>query len=126
MMKIVVVGIISAIVIIYLKSTNNELANLALIMSGIIIVSMVLDYVLEVFSFFNEVVELTGIENSLYKIVFKVTAIGYLFEFGASTVEDFGFKSLSSKLIFAGKVIILVTALPIIYAVLNLLTSILK
>ncbi len=124
MLQIIAVAIISVILIAFLKSINNELTILAVIMSGIIIIFMLVDYINEVFNFFNNVVLLTGIDSGLYKIIFKVTAIGYLFEFSSNIVEDFGFKSISSKLILAGKLIILATSLPIIYAVLNLLTGI--
>lgn len=126
MLSVVSAALICAAIVAYLKNINNELSNLAIIMSGIIIVLTVFEYVNDAFDFFNYVVEITGIESDIYKIVFKITAIGYLFEFAASTVEDFGMKSIAVKLIFAGKIIILVTALPIIYAVLNLFVGILK
>lgn len=126
MLSVVSAALICAAIVAYLKNINSELSNFAIIMSGIIVVSAVLEYVNEAFDFFNYVVEITGIESDIYKIVFKITAIGYLFEFAASTVEDFGMKSIATKLIFAGKIIILVTALPIVYAVLNLFVGILK
>ena len=64
---------------------------------------------------------MTGVDGSLFSIIFKITAIGYLVEFGAGTIEDFGLKSLADKLVFAGKIIILGISMPVIYAVFNLL-----
>ena len=119
MIKLVALALIFAIVIVYLKSINSELSFLALICAGIIIVYSSLEYLTNTISFINQLVELSGIDYEFYKIIFKINAIGYLVEFGASTIEDFGLKSLADKLVFAGKIIILSISLPIIYAVFN-------
>ena len=62
---------------------------------------------------------------TVYKIIFKITGIGYMVEFAAETINDFGIKGLSEKLIFVGKVVIFSLSLPILYAVINLLSGIL-
>ena len=120
MLQIVFVAIICAVITIYLKNINVELSILSSIMSGIILLNLVLIEFGEVFDFFDKIINLTGIDEGLYKIIFKIIAIGYLIEFSASLVEDFGMKSLSTKLIFAGKIIILTTSLPIIYSILSI------
>ena len=116
MLKIVAIALICAVIIIYLKSINSELSLLATVGAGIIILFLSLEYVINTLDFFNSIVELTGIDKSLYAIIFKITAIGYIIEFSADTVLDFGLKSLADKLIFAGKLIILVVSLPVFYA----------
>ena len=120
MLQIVFVAIICAVITVYLKNINVELSILSSIMSGIILLNLVLIEFGEVFDFFDKIISLTGIDEGLYKIIFKIIAIGYLIEFSASLVEDFGMKSLSTKLIFAGKIIILTTSLPIIYSILSI------
>ncbi len=125
MIQVTAISLICAIIIIYLKSVNSELAFLATIGSGILIMGVGLTYLSEAFDFINKVSEVTGISNELYKIIFKITAIGYIVEFGASTIEDFGLKSLADKLVFVGKIVILTMSLPIIYGVFNLITEIL-
>lgn len=121
MIKIVAVALLCAIVVVYLRYINSELSALALIGSCIIVLFFAFEQLSSVIQIFDEIADLTGIGSDLYKILFKITAIGYLVEFGADLVEDFGLKSLSSKLLFAGKIIILSTAMPIIYSVFNLL-----
>lgn len=126
MIKIVSIAIVFAIIILYLKSINNELAFLATIGAGIILLFSLINYISQTFDFLTSLVELSGLDNNFYKIIFKITAIGYLIEFGASTLQDFGLKSLSEKLIFAGKIIILSVSLPIIYAIYNLMTGLIS
>lgn len=124
MIKLILMALICAVIIIYLKNINSELALLASIGAGIIILFSTLSYLSQTFQLITKLVELSGIDKEFYSIIFKITSIGYLIEFGASTLQDFGLKSLSDKLIFAGKIIILSISMPIIYALFNLITGI--
>ena len=126
MLKIVAIALICAVIIIYLKSINSELSLLATIGSGIIIIFLSAEYMANTFEFINKLINISGISADFYKILFKITAIGYLIEFGADTINDFGLNSLSNKLIFVGKLIIFNISLPILYAVFNLIIGLLK
>ncbi len=123
MVKLVAIALVFSVVIIYLRSINSELSLLASIGAGIIIIFYVLNYLSDTFVFISQLVDKSGIDKEFYIIIFKITAIGYLIEFGASTMQDFGLTSLANKLIFAGKVVILSISLPIIYAVYNLIVG---
>lgn len=126
MIKIVAIALIFTIIIVYLKSINAELALLATVGAGIILLYFTIDYLVNVFDFINNLIQLSGIDNELYLIIFKITAIGYLVEFAANTIQDFGLKSLSDKLVFVGKILILSMSMPIIYAIFNLLIGMLQ
>lgn len=125
MIKIIAVSMLFALIIIFLKNINSDLTILAMIMSGIIIIYLSIDYLILTFDFFNVIMDMCNIDKELIKVVFKVTSIGYLVEFGAGVIEDFGLKSLSDKLIFVGKVIMLSVSLPVIYAFFNLIMELL-
>ena len=121
MVNVIAISIISAILILYLNSINKELALIATISAGILITFMLFDYVEEIFGFFDKLISLTSIDKSVFKIIIKITLIGYIVEFSASIVEDFGLKSLADKLVFVGKIIIISLSLPIIYSFINLI-----
>lgn len=123
MLKIVAVAFVCACIILFLKNINSELTILVEIMSGIILVSMILPYVNKILGFFDELVALTGLNESYYKILFKAIAIGYTVEFAAGTVSDFGLKGFSDKLLLVGKLIIIGVSLPVFYAVIKLVTE---
>ena len=125
MLKVISVAIVCAIIILYLKNINNEIALIATIGAGVLLIFLSTQYLEIAFSFINEIVNVSGISREYYKIIFKITAIGYLVEFASSTVNDFGLKSLSDKIVFAGKLVILTTSLPIFYAVFKLITGLL-
>ena len=52
-------------------------------------------------------------------------AISYLVEFSASTIEDFGIKSIADKVVFAGKIVILTISAPIIETLISTILSLL-
>ncbi len=126
MLKIVSFALVSAIIVIYLKNINSQLTVLVEIMSGIIVLYLSLSYVDEAVGFMDKLIELTTIDKSIFKIVFKVTAIGCLVGFAANTIEDFGLKGLSDKVEFAGKVVILCTSFPVVYALFNLFIGLMQ
>ena len=126
MVKIVGFAIVAALIIVYLRSINSELFSFAIIAAGIIIIIFAFEYLVLTFNFFNKLIDLTGIDKEFYKIIFKITGIGYMVEFAAETINDFGVKGLSEKLVFAGKVVIFSLSLPILYAVIHVLSGILQ
>lgn len=126
MIKIVAIAIICSILILYLRSTGSEYTTVCIVGAGVLIISYSLTYITEIFEFVNKIASFSGIDSSFFKIIYKITAIGYLIEFSAGIVEDVGLQSLSKKLIFAGKIIILSISLPILYAVFNLITGLIK
>ena len=59
------------------------------------------------------------------KIVIKIVGISYLVEFTSDLIDDFGLKSLSDKIVFAGRILILTTAFPIIEKLISTVTELL-
>ena len=122
MFQIVSITLVCAIIIVVLKSVSSEYSSVAIVASGIILLGVSIKYLTQNLQFFNKIFEMTNLSDDILRIIYKITAIGYLVEFGAGTVEDFGLKSLADKLIFVGKLIILSVSLPIIYSVINVIT----
>lgn len=126
MLRIVAVALVCAIIIIFLKNNNSELTIPATICSGILILYLGVSYVYESVEIFRKLIDLSGVNSSFIKIIFKITAIGYIVEFGAGVIDDFGLKSLSDKLVFIGKILIIVVSMPIFYAIINLITGLIS
>ena len=112
--KIIAIGLISALIIICLKSANSELAAPVSIASGLLILLMTVSYVKEFVSFFKDMANVAGLDDGIYKIVLKVLAISYLSEFASGAVEDLGQKNLPEKIQFASKTIMIVLAMPLL------------
>jgi stage III sporulation protein AD len=89
-------------------------------------VILTFDYLNNTFAFFNELINRSGIDKDVFRIILKVISVSFLVEFGAGTIEDFGLKGLSSKLVLIGKFVILGLSLPIIYSVFNMFYGLLS
>nr|MBO4517770.1 hypothetical protein [Clostridia bacterium] len=126
MLKIVAVAIICAFVLIYLKSVNSEFFSVATVGAGVIIVALGMEYLTDTLSFFNNLVNATGINTAYFSAILKITAIAYIVEFGAGIIEDLGLKNIADKLVFIGKLAIIIAAMPVITAVFELLSGLLK
>lgn len=124
--KIIGVGLVTAIAALILKSSKPELAFAVTIAGGVIILIFALDMLSASLQIFTDIAEKTGIDQSLVKIVLKIVAIGYLVEFSAGIVEDFGSKSIADKLVLAGKIIIFTVSIPIIQSLITLIGNILE
>ena len=123
MIKIVLLAVVFSVILYFLKNVNSDIFVPALICCGVILTSYSISYLQEVFDFVNTIVGLSKLDFGYYKIIIKIIGLSYLVEFGASTVEDIGYKSIADKLVLVGKIMILVVALPIFYVVINLLGS---
>ena len=124
--KIIGVGLVTAIAALILKSSKPELAFAVTIAGGVIILIFALDMLGASLRIFTDIAEKTGIDQSLVKIILKIVAIGYLVEFSAGIVEDFGSKSIADKLVLAGKIIIFTVSSPIIQSLITLIGNILE
>ena len=126
MIKILSIAILCTIIVVYLKEINSNLAIPALIVSGIIVIIFSLNYLKNSFELVGKIIEMTSIDNKIVTSILKITVIANLIEFTALTIEDFGLKSLSEKLIFCGKIIIFSISAPIFYSVFELIIGLLQ
>ena len=126
LVRILGVGLVTAVAAILLRGTKPELSFAVTIAGSVVILLFSIDLLSQTFDIFIQIGEKTGIDSSLIKLMVKVIAIGYLVEFSAGVVEDFGAKSVADKLIFAGKVIIFSVSLPVLQTLLSLIGSFLE
>ena len=123
--QLVGIALITAVAAILVKSTKPELA-LAVTIAGSVILLL---FVLEVFrgsiGIFTEIAEMTGLDAAIVKTLLKMVGIGYLVEFSAGILNDFGQNSLADKLVFCGKLLVLILAVPILESILELISDLL-
>ena len=118
--KIIGAAFLTAITTIVLKTTKPELSFAVLIAGTVIILLFLVDLLQGAFTAFSSIVAMTGMENGLIRILLKIVGIGYLTEFSAGILNDFGAASVADKVVLAGKLVILVASLPIIESLLTL------
>ncbi len=123
--RIVAVGIVCAVLVIYLGSVGKEYGFLAGIASSVLLLTLSLSYVVRFVRFFSGFSDMTGVSSDVVTLVIKILGISYLIEFAASLIDDFGLKSLSEKVVFAGKLVIFALSVPIAEKVISLVMGLL-
>ena len=124
--KIIGVALVTALAALFLRGSRPELSFAVTIAGAVIILLFIVDMLQASFQVFTDIAERTGIDNSLIKIIIKIVAIGYLVEFSAGVIEDFGSKSIADKLVLAGKVIIFAVSVPILQSLLEFIGGFLE
>jgi stage III sporulation protein AD len=122
-MKIVGIGLIATILAVILREQKPEIAIQVSIVAGLIIFVFViakLNSVIEVLKYFASK---TNIDLLYFTTILKVIAIAYITEFGAQVCKDAGESSIASKIEFGGKVLIMIMAIPILAALMDVITK---
>lgn len=122
-LKIIAIGMITAICAVVLKQVKPELVIFVVITGSVLILFMIIETVGGVLVDYKSLLDKTGINNGIFTSVLKIIGVGYLVEFAGDICTDAGVPSISSKILLAGKFLILVMCLPIIK---NLIEVILK
>jgi stage III sporulation protein AD len=122
-MKIVGIGLVATILAVILREQKPEIAVQVSIVTGLIIFVFVitkLNSVIEVLKYFASK---TNIDLLYFTTILKVIAIAYITEFGAQVCRDAGESSIASKIEFGGKVLIMIMAIPILAALMDIITK---
>ncbi len=106
-----------------IKGRRDDLAVQISIAAGVIIFLFLTSKITAILQFMQQLASKTNIDFIYLSTVFKILGIAYLATFCSEICKDAGENSLASKVEFAGKILILGLAIPILMAVLQ---SILK
>lgn len=123
--KIVGIGLISCIATLIIKPIRSDFSIFIGIAGGLIIIFLIINYLTGIFGTLKDIVNVTGVNSSLYSLLIKIIAIGYLIEFTAGICNETGNSSLGDKVLLGGKIVILVISLPIITNILQIIMDIL-
>ena len=119
--KIIGVAFVTALTALLLRSTKPELSFAVTVTGVIVILLFIVDYMKATLGFLTEISGMTGLDNGLIKILLKIVGIGYLTEFSAGILNDFGSNAVADKVILGGKLTMLFLAIPVIKTLLQLM-----
>lgn len=122
--QIVALGIIASIVSVILKKQKPEISLQIAIAAGVIIFILMASKLSLILGLLNDITRKVKIDLIYFAAILKIIAIAYIAEFGAEVCRDAGESTIALKLEFAGKILILVLAAPIVYALLDLVVKI--
>ncbi len=123
--KIVGIGMVATVLSVILKRTRPEFTLFISIITGVIIFTMILGELSYIIETLNNLSRRVNIEFTYFSTILKIIGIAYLIEFGAQISRDAGEDSIAMKIELGGKVIIMVLAIPILLALMDLIIKIL-
>lgn len=121
--KFALLALVFAVVTVTLNSFNKEFALYSLIAGGVILTFAAVELIGGAFGIFSNLLSGLPVPEDTLKIIIKVVAICYVAEFSTGLLIDFGMKSLADKLSLITKIIILVTAYPLVARFLEVMRS---
>ena len=123
-LQIVGLGIIASILIVVLKAQRPEMAIQVSIITGIVIFILIANKLSAALSLLSSFGAKANIDMSYMGLLLKIIGIAYISEFGAEVCKDAGEGAIASKIELAGKVTVIVLAIPIVTSLLNLIITI--
>jgi stage III sporulation protein AD len=119
-LQIVCIGIIAVVLSSTIKKQRPEIALQLGIATGLLIFVVVIVKLTAVIDFLQTFSKKANIDSTYINILLKIVGIAYIAEFGAEVCKDAGESSIASKIELAGKVTIVILAVPIISSLLDL------
>lgn len=108
------------------EKTNKEYSFIIMLMTMAFILLLTIKYISPLISKITEVFALTGVSNEYLNIICKALGICYLTQLGCDYCKDANENSLSSILEIAGKVSLLIIALPLFSNLIDIVKELLS
>lgn len=118
-LKIVGMAFMAMFIIVILRKSGSNIGTLLELAAGALIFFVIFDPLKEILTFLQTMSDKAKIDMVYIGIVLKIIGIAYIASFASALCKDANVDSLATQIDFAGKIMILVLAIPILMAVLN-------
>ena len=118
-----IVGILTAVMALLLRRQSPQTSLLLSVGAGTLIILSVLKNIVLTTQSIDRLLQAGGISAEYIVILFKVLGICFLTEFTCDTVTEAGMLSLATNISFAGKVSVLIAAIPLFRDVVGAISS---
>ena len=118
-LQIIGIGLIATFLALVVKEQKPIFAFLLTVFVGVIIFIFLIDQIYMIITMLQKIAVNANINMVYVQTILKIIGIAYIAEFGAQIAKDAGQGAIASKIELAGKVFILVMAIPIITAIIE-------
>ena len=110
--SIVGIAVVATAACVILQKTNPEFSMMVALITGVLIFIFVLSSFTPILDSLESWMNEFGLNNVYFTTVVKTLGICYLTQMASDTCKDAGYSSIASKVELAGKITILLLALP--------------
>ncbi len=125
-LQVVGISLMAAVLLVVLRQQRPEIAVQLSIAVGVIIFLVIVGKVRVVIQLLEDLAFQANVNVYYITTVMKIIGIAYITEFASQICKDAGEGALGAKVELAGKVTIMVLAVPIVLAVLELVVDLLS
>jgi stage III sporulation protein AD len=117
--QVVGLGLIATVLALIIKEQKPMFAFAIATFTGIMIFLFLIGKISEVIRVLERLATEGGVNMIYLKTILKIIGIAYIAEFGAQITRDAGEGAIAAKIELAGKVLIMVMAIPIITVIIE-------
>ncbi len=110
--SIIGIAVVATAACVILQKTNPEFSMMVALITGVLIFMFVLSSFTPILDSLESWMNEFGLNNVYFTTVVKTLGICYLTQMASDTCKDAGYSSIASKVELAGKITILLLALP--------------
>lgn len=121
--RVTLLGILCVLLATQMKALKQEYATYLAVGLGVTLLVIILRRMNQLSGKILELEEIFGENKYFLGTLMKLTIITYICEFGAGICKDAGYSSLAGQVEMFGKLAILSTGIPILYAVIEQLQT---
>ncbi|MCL2587268.1 MAG: stage III sporulation AC/AD family protein [Firmicutes bacterium] len=125
LLRVIGVAMATVAAVLLLRPHKPEIAALVGLFGGLMVVLMFVESLQFIIDNMANLVQRTGVRADMFSALLRIIGIGYLTEFAASVCDEAGNNSMAKKVTLAGKVLILILALPIVNNLIEIVADIL-
>ncbi|WP_082245973.1 stage III sporulation protein AD [Bacillus gaemokensis] len=118
-MQIVGLGLVATFLAAVLNQHKSSITSLFIVFIGSVMFLLLIDQIHSILRMIERVASEAKVSNVYVETLLKIIGIAYIAEFGAQITKDAGQGAISSKIELAGKILILVMAIPILTVVIE-------
>ena len=119
--RIIGVGIIGTILAVTVKNYRPEIAVSVSLATGLLIFYQVANGLGEITSKVTKICEDSGVDQGFFGACVKVICVAYVTQFASELAKDAGEGAIAKKLELAGKTLVLVSTVPVVENLLNVI-----
>ncbi|ADU51294.1 stage III sporulation protein AD [Thermaerobacter marianensis DSM 12885] len=123
--QVVGIALVASVLLVLLRQARPEWAVLLSVVTAVAVFLLLVDDIAAIVRILEQVADRANLDTRYTATLLKIVGVAYLAEFGAQLCRDAGESALAAKVELAGKVVILLLAVPILMAVLELLVGLL-
>ncbi|MBU6145360.1 MAG: stage III sporulation protein AD [Paenibacillaceae bacterium] len=125
LIHIVGLSCVVALLVLVLREHHPTIAFLVVLFAAVIVLLLIFHHVRDAFVLVRALAAQAGVDEIFFTTMIKMIGIAYVAEIGAHIMRDAQLASMAAHIELAGKVLLLVMAMPILTTVIQTIAHIL-